>query len=176
MNKAWTGIVSGILVAAAVIYVLGSMELVPANQNEVICAVNLKEIHQALKDYAKENGNRYPDDLLILVNNGSTHFKQLLCYTQRDLYKNFDQSNFTRDDYTRLMAMSDYVYLGKGHHTQEGDPDKIIIYERPHIHSNNKVVGMNIITGSGQVTFYSKEKGLQLLKSKGINVKGDDDE
>lgn len=131
------------------------------------CIANLNHIALALDRYAAANEGMYPDDLYPLVAEGYISYRQLVCVTQHDLLEGYTAEDFTRTDYDRLMAKSDYVYTGKSLQISKMTGGEIIMYERWNRHYSGNMSGM-IMLDHSSAWFFPRYDGLELLKRLGI--------
>ena len=134
-----------------------------------LCESNLRDISLALVNYAVSNNNAYPEDLYVLIEDGSINAKQLVCPKGDLKLKEVLAMPISRERFKVLMAKSSYVYVSDNI-GPSSDPEDIIMYEKPHPHYNDEYIGMNILFGDGSVNYHLEEKGIALLKKQGVVV------
>src|SRR5205807_4096460 len=114
--------------------------------NRVKCMVNLREIAQALGQYAKDNGGRYPDNFRGLMLHEDIALVCFVCPASNDESAGENDKELAADSVLKPGHCS-YIYLGKGL-TTPVNPKRIIAFEPLADHQG---AGMHVLFGDGSV-------------------------
>ncbi|MGA2497267.1 MAG: hypothetical protein ABSH20_05975 [Tepidisphaeraceae bacterium] len=117
--------------------------------NRVKCASNLRQIGQAIRLYANDNGGRFPDSLPVLVTSTDLNPEVFVCPSSNAEKAVGANMQEILEQLTKPEHMS-YVYVGKGM-TTSTPVDTVVAYELPQNHDGD---GGNVLYADGHVEWF----------------------
>jgi len=126
--------------------------------NRIRCLSNLRQIGNAIRDYADANGGHYPDDWQSLFLHTDLGAGVFVCPSANDEVAGGATTREIADNLRRPNHCS-YIYYGKGLSTPVA-PECVIAAESLENHSGD---GMNILFGDGHVLWCNKDQAVKLL-------------
>jgi prepilin-type processing-associated H-X9-DG protein len=133
--------------------------------NRITCASNLRQIGQAVFQYANVHGGELPDSFQTLSLNSSLPPKTFVCPSSRDKAA----SGITAEEVALNLTLPghlSYIYLGGGLTNQMVTPETILAYEPVGNHAGEtRFDGCNVLFGDGH-SEWLPASAIQAIESK----------
>ena len=138
------------------------MRLKVETRHRFHCAMNLRQIGQAMLLWSNEHDGRYPDRIEQLLDVEGTTAEIFVCPAVGDPPATGPTTRDVADQLTSGGHLS-YVYLGKGL-TRSADGEVVLVYERPGNHAGEfGGGGVHMLTGDGNVKWVHELEAERLI-------------
>ncbi len=166
----------GIIVIGAMLISVMLPSLCRAREpaNRIKCASNLRQIGQAIWQYAQANSGHYPPSLAILLKQGDLATDVMVCPSSNELpasatdaagaAKELETAEKNEDGHESCLS---YIYVGRGQTIATVSENTIVAYEPMDNHND---AGTNVLFGDGHVEWMTKQTWPKVAATAGVAV------